>query len=291
MNSMTGYGSSLSKNKSMELEVQIRSVNSRFLDLRFHLPREYFGFEADLKKRLSKQISRGCVDVYIQRRPVVEANVIPVKFNRGQAKEWLESVHSLKKTLGLKDDIHLRDLMNLPHIFEVSERAAFDKAEEPLLFKTFDVALKACLKAREQEGTHLQKEIQQLLAQLNDILVALEPWREKALVKLEKRLQDRVKELTTETTDPARLAVETALQLDKMDVREELVRLSEHVRACQNSAKGTDVHGKKLDFYAQELLREVNTIGSKIQLAEMTELVVRAKTIIENFREQVQNVE
>src|SRR5206468_1163049 len=98
-----------------------------------------------------------------------------------------------------------------------------------------------------------------------------------AQAKIEKRLQDRLKEITSEGSDPSRIAVESAIQLDKMDVREELVRLGEHVRACQNTVKGSEIHGKKLDFYAQELLREVNTIGSKIQMAEMTELVVQAK--------------
>src|SRR5580704_6423083 len=138
MHSMTGYGSSVSKSKSLELEIQIRSVNSRFLDLRFHLPREYFGFESDLKKRVSKQVSRGCIDVYIQRRPVAEAQVVPIKFNKGQAKAWFESIQSLKKTLGLKDDVNLRDLLSLPHIFDVNERTDPNNQEEAMVTKTFD---------------------------------------------------------------------------------------------------------------------------------------------------------
>jgi uncharacterized protein (TIGR00255 family) len=290
MRSMTGYGASIAKNANVELEIQIRSVNSRFLDLRFHLPKEYLGFEADLKKRCAKILQRGCLDVFVHRRPNAESGLMPIRFNKTQAKAWLASVDSLKKTLGLKENLTLKDILTLPHVFEVNERLVLDKAEEVLVKKVFDNALKACQKSREQEGTELRKEIQRLLASLATTVQALQPWREKAQARVEKRLQERLKEAGGDV-DPARVAMETALQLDKMDIREELVRLGEHVKACQNWTKGSEIHGKKLDFYAQELLREANTIGSKIQSADMTELVVKAKTIIENFREQVQNVE
>lgn len=291
MRSMTGYGSSLAKSAEVELEVQIRSVNARFLDLRFHLPREYLGFEADLKKRTSKLISRGTVDIFIQRRPNVSGRVVPVQFNKEQAKVWHASINNLKKTLGLKENVHLKDVLSLPHIFEVNDRTQLDAREEALIKKTFDAALKACQKARVQEGAELQREIIRLLGNLGEIVQQLEPWREKAQEKIGQRIQNKLKEINIEAADPARVAIETALQLDKMDIREEMVRLSEHVKACQAVAKSEDVQGKRLDFYAQELLREVNTIGSKIQMSEVTELVVKAKTLIENFREQVQNVE
>jgi len=287
---MTGYGSSLAKSAEVELEVQIRSVNARFLDLRFHLPREYLIFESDLKKSASRLVKRGTIDVFVQRRPNVEGRVVPIQFNKQQAKIWLESISSLKKIIGSKDAVQLKDVLNLPHVFEVHDRVGLDKQEESLLKKTFEAALKSCQKSREQEGAELQREILRLLNELGKISKQLDPWREKAQEKINERLQNKLKEMNSDA-DPARLALETALQLDKMDIREEMVRLAEHVKACLNVAKATDVQGKRLDFYAQELLREVNTIGSKIQMSEVTELVVEAKTIIENFREQVQNVE
>jgi len=287
---MTGYGSSLAKNAEVELEIQIRSVNSRFLDVRFHLPREYLSFEADLKKSASRLIRRGCVDIFVNRRPNVEGRVVPVQYNKAQAKLWLDSIESLKKTLAVKDAIQLKDVLSLPHIFDVNDRVGLDKQEEGLLKKTFDLALKSCQKSREQEGAELQKEILTLLGALSKIVKQLDPWREKAQERINERLQNKLKEVNHDA-DPARIALETALQLDKMDIREEMVRLGEHVKACQSVAKASDSQGKRMDFYAQELLREVNTIGSKIQMSEVTELVVEAKTIIENFREQVQNVE
>jgi uncharacterized protein (TIGR00255 family) len=287
---MTGYGSSLAKSAEVELEVQIRSVNARFLDLRFHLPREYLAFESDLKKSASRLIKRGCVDIFVGRRPNVEGRVVPVQFNKAQAKIWQQSIQALKKTLSMKDTLQLKDILSLPHIFEIHDRLQLDKKEEALLKKTFESAVKACQKSREQEGAELQREILRLLSKLAKIAMQLEPWREKAQEKINERLQNKIREMNSEA-DPARLAMETALQLDKMDIREEMVRLIEHVKACQAVAKSADAQGKRMDFYAQELLREVNTIGSKIQMTEVTELVVQAKTIIENFREQVQNVE
>jgi uncharacterized protein (TIGR00255 family) len=287
---MTGYGSSLAKSAEVELEIQIRSVNSRFLDLRFHLPREYLIFEADLKKSASRLLKRGCIDIFVQRRPNVEGRVVPVQFNKAQAKVWLDSITALKKIIGSKEAVQLKDVLNLPHVFEVNDRVGLDKQEETMLKKTFEAALKSCQKSREQEGAELQREILRLLNELAKISKQLDPWREKAQEKINERLHNKFKELNSDV-DPARLALETALQLDKMDIREEMVRLAEHVKACLHVAKASDVQGKRMDFYAQELLREVNTIGSKVQMSEVTELVVDAKTTIENFREQVQNVE
>lgn len=288
---MTGFGASTVKAKNVEVEIQIRSVNARFLDLRFHLPKEYLAFESDLKKRAAKVMQRGCIDVFVHRRPNVEARLIPIRFNKVQAKAWKSSIEHLRKTLNMKDEVQLRDVLSLPHIFEMSDRVVLNAQEISSLKKAFEVALKACLKARSREGEFLRKEILRLLDELQKTVQLLLPWREKAQDRVEKRLHDRLKEAKVDPSDTARLAMETALQLDKMDIREELMRLGEHIKACQNWARSSEIHGKKLDFYAQELLREANTIGSKIQNAEMTELVVRAKTIIENFREQVQNVE
>ena len=119
----------------------------------------------------------------------------------------------------------------------------------------------------------------------------MEGWREEAMKSSHQRLKSRLAAVEAEQTDASRLALETALLIDKMDVHEEVVRLREHLKACRGLIQAGEARGKKLDFYCQELLREVNTIGSKSQLASLTHVVVEAKSVIEKFREQVQNIE
>src|SRR4051794_1891221 len=118
MLSMTGYGASTSKTADVELDVQIRAVNSRFLDLRFHIPKEYLGFEAELKKRASSVFSRGCADIFVHRRPVTSSRVVPITINKDQAKAWMTALETLQKTLKLKDQVRLKDVLNLAHVFE-----------------------------------------------------------------------------------------------------------------------------------------------------------------------------
>lgn len=296
MRSMTGYGSCSvdstgTDSGSTELDIQIKSVNGRFLDLRFHSPKEYLPFEAELKKRASRYFQRGSVDVFIHRRVHAKDSYMPVRLKPQQAKAWSRAIKELRSTLKLTDSPRMADFLALPHLWDVQERAQISNAEIKELYQAMDKALAACQKTRETEGAQLKKEIQRFLQKLAKIADRLQTWRERAQKRFQERLSDRMKEIKLESLDPHRLAVESALLLDKMDVQEELVRLKEHIKACQDLVSSDGAQGKKLDFYAQELLREVNTIGSKVQLAEMTAHVVDAKSIIEGFREQVQNIE
>jgi uncharacterized protein (TIGR00255 family) len=152
-------------------------------------------------------------------------------------------------------------------------------------------AAKSCHDFRSREGQMLKKELLSLSEQLLNCVKRLGEFREVAQVQAQTRLQARIVALGSEGLDPARLAVESALLTDKMDVQEELVRLEEHIQSCRKLIKEGGAQGKKLDFFCQELLREVNTIGSKSAMAPLTQTVVEAKSIIERFREQVQNVE
>lgn len=290
MYSMTGYGSSQFKDRRLELEVHVKSVNGRFLEVRFHLPKEYSPFENDFRKAFGNW-SRGTVDVYVHRRPAAEQRLQTVKMREDNARYWAKELKALAKDLKLNHELSLRDILQMPYVMEHSDRLSLMPGELKLVEKQLKQALDRCQKVRASEGAVLKKELIAQLKALESKIGAMEGWREEAMKSSHQRLKSRLATLDAEQLDASRLALETALMIDKMDVHEEVVRLKEHVKACGKLIQSGEARGKKLDFYCQELLREVNTIGSKSQLASLTQVVVDAKSVIEKFREQVQNIE
>ena len=290
MNSMTGYGASQVKNRQVELDIHIKSVNGRFLEVRFHLPKEYAPFENDLRKCFQGW-SRGTVDVYIHRRPAVDSRLQTVHIRRETAKYWNKELSLLAKSLGVKQEITLRDILQMPFVMEHQDRLSLLPGELKLVQTQLKNAVKKCQLVRAKEGASLKKELLAQLKNLEGHIGRMEQWRDEAMKSSQQRLKSRLATLDAEQMDAPRLALETALMIDKMDVHEEVIRLKEHVKSCRSLIQSGDAKGKKLDFYCQELLREVNTIGSKSQLASLTQVVVEAKSVIEKFREQVQNIE
>lgn len=291
MNSMTGYGGGEGKTRQLEVEAHVKSVNGRYLEVRFHLPKEYAPFENDFRKLFSSW-SRGTVDVYVNRRPAIETKLQTVKVRRQNAQYWAKELQALAKSLKLKSDLTVRDILQMPYVMEHQDRLSLLPGEMQLAKKVIQGAMKKCEAVRASEGVVLKKELISQIRQLEAKIGHMEACREDAIKSASGRLKSRLAAVEAgEGVDPSRLALETALIIDKMDVHEEVVRLKEHVKACLELIQASDAKGKKLDFYCQELLREVNTIGSKSQLAALTQAVVEAKSVIEKFREQVQNIE
>lgn len=290
MNSMTGYGSASNKNRRLELEVHVKSVNGRFLEVRFHLPKEYAPFENGWRRKFQSW-SRGTVDVYVHRRPTSMTRLEGVRLNQDSARHWIRELNSLSRGLGLRHDLSLSQILQLPLVMEQHDRIALLKGEMATVERLLIQATDRCSRMRGSEGRVLKGELTRLLGDLDARVLSMDQWRDEAMRGSHQRLQSRISALQTEHLDASRLALETALLIDKMDVREEMVRLREHIKACSKLMAAREPVGKKLDFYCQELLREVNTIGSKSQLASLTASVVEAKSLIEKFREQVQNIE
>lgn len=292
MKSMTGYGRMTSQSESLSLEISLRTVNGRFLETRFHLPREYAPFEAELKKLLQEKILRGTVDIYIARKVRGLADGAELVVNKELAKAYLKSYTELAKALKIKFQPHLETFAKLPDVIRADEVSDVSKKEQALLVKTFKGALDKCLKERAREGQSLVEDLSQNLSSLRDHIEAISSLREEVNEQLQAKLEQKIQaRLKSVDLDPARVAQEVVFQIEKGDINEELQRLQEHLKNYSNMIKSSVVEGKKLDFYTQELLREVNTIGSKSQVARITQSVVEAKTIIERLREQVQNVE
>ncbi len=293
MKSMTGYGSSRFSSDEYDLEIGIKSVNGRFLDFRFHMPREYSAIEVDLKKFLSSFFKRGTVDIYIQKRLGPSSNQVSVMTNIGLAKKWLKSYREIAKELKLDSEDEMEAIVQVPEIIHIEEIKKMNTKEKKAVLDCLSEAAEGCIQQRTSEGEFLRKEVNSQLKKLGDLVAQVEKIREKANTELEKKMLDRISNYDLkEVVDPNRIAQEVVMQIDRSDINEEVTRLNEHIAACSKLLKDDKKnHGKKLDFFAQELLREVNTIGSKSQISKLTQLVVEAKTIVERIREQVQNIE
>lgn len=292
MKSMTGYGNSKAQSKEVTVEVSIRTVNGRYLEPRFHLPREFAAFESDLKKTLSATILRGTVDVFVSRRLKATAGKSQMVVNNVLAKKYFSAYKSLAKELGINYQPHLESIARLPEVIKLEEAYELSSGEEAVLKKAFLDACKKCDKERVREGKALRKDLESLLVSLEKQVKIITDLREEANSLLQEKFETKIRaRLKGAEIDPARISQEIVIQLEKADINEELTRLAEHIKSYRQMVAVTVVEGKKLDFYTQELLREVNTIGSKSQVAKITQAVVEAKTIIERLREQVQNVQ
>ncbi len=292
MKSMTGYGTSRQATKDVSIEVSIRSVNGRFMESRFHIPREFIPFENDLKKILGQYLQRGTIDVFISRKVKTTAHHSGMKVNKELAQQYVKAYKQLSKDLKLNYQLHLEVVARLPDVIQLETSYDLFKDEEKILKKTFEATCKACDSERLREGKSVRRDLEKLLQGLDKQVNIVTSLREEANVQLQEKYEQKVRaRLKGNEIDNSRLSQEIVIQLEKADINEELSRLSEHIKKYRQLFASADAEGKKLDFYTQELLREVNTIGSKSQVAKITQAVVEAKTLIERLREQVQNIQ
>ena len=289
---MTGFGGAQAQSPKSQIEVSLRAVNGRFLETRFHLPREFHPFESDLKKILSKYILRGTLDIFVSRRVKNTAGQMQVVVNEDLARQYHDAAKSLAKQLKLTAATHVESLLRLPEVLKVETEVTVSAGEKKALLQAFEGACKACDQERKREGKSLVADMEKLLTGLDTQVRQIQEVREEAnaglMQKFEQKIKSRMAGLEVDST---RLSQEVVLQIDRTDINEEVTRLREHLKNYRKLLESHEPQGKKLDFYTQELLREVNTIGSKSSLSKLTQIVVDAKTNIERIREQVQNIE
>lgn len=288
---MTGFASVRKKQKNNSTEVAVRSVNGRFLEPRFHIPREILHLEGDLRSLVQKYFRRGTLDVFIHRK-ILSSKSGGLSFDEGLFEDYLEIHKHLCKKMKVKTRPTPEFLIRLPEVVKFEPSTAFSSAEEKQLMDLVEDCLKACVDERAREGKSLQKHVLTLIHQLEDHLADMIELRAQANDEISKRFDQKLKvRLEGRDFDSQRLSQEIAILIEKSDIDEEIQRLTEHLKHLKSTTQNPSVEGKKLDFYVQELLREVNTIGSKSQVAKLTASVIEAKSIIEKLREQVQNIE
>ena len=289
MQSMTGYGRCQVTLEGREMTLEIKTVNHRFLDVSFRMPRNISFLEETLRRELAAKLRRGHADVFVNYRNT-RADARTVTVDTALVAAYEAAAEQVRQASGASERLTVAELMNLPDVVQVTEaeedREQVTALAQAVLTKVLDEV--QAMRAREGEAlrrdlsTHLDA-----LAALRDQIALRAPQVPEAY---RERLTARLAELPVAPVEPQRLA-EVAIFADKAAIDEELSRLQSHIaqmRACLNEAGEV---GRRLDFLTQEMNREVNTIGSKASDVEITNCVVAAKSEIEKLREQVQNVE
>ncbi len=297
--SMTGYAQARGEQNGWGLRVSVKSVNHRFLDVRFRLPEGFDVYEQRLRQIVREKLHRGHIDINVNVQPGTAA---PVQVNRDLLQAYLNAAEELQKKMGASADLDVVSLLRLPGVIGGLAPPLPETDEEQ---DALGQALEACLRdaltkldeMRHAEGRHLAEELRSRLArvaeqteQVRKLAVALTP-------AFARRLQSRLKELLEGTgIEPARLAQEAALLAERSDISEELDRLRSHVQQFEKLLDGAGELGKKLDFLLQEMHREANTMLSKTPGVEsealaITGLSLEIRADIEKLREQVQNIE
>ena len=285
MQSMTGFGAAVTKGADWVTEVKIRSVNSRFLDIKFYIPLCYSSFEADLKKLIAKKCKRGAFVVRIERAPGRPQPKLSIAYNKRQALKWKALYSRLARELKIQNPLSAENLIQKEGVIQFSqEPLRLSLQEKNQLKRACAQALTACLQERTREGLSLKKDILSHLSQLKSMTRKIDALNKKqAKLFLAKSAQKHI--------DKKRLAKEPSLEADR-DINEEIVRVKEHLRYFEKITRDTTkAPGRKMDFYTQEILRELNTIGAKAPTAQLTRLVVEAKSLLEKIKEQAQNAE
>lgn len=289
--SMTGFGHFESTSGGKTVICEIKSVNHRYYDLNLHMPRKLSAFENNVRARLREEISRGKVDVAFSYESTADGNV-QIQYNPQIASEYLKSINAMSEEFGLKNDVTVMSIASLPDVFEVMEA---DDNEEEMLQLTMDAlngALAAFIKNRTDEGERLKTDLLEKLGEMKSLVREIEIRSPQIIEEYKENLRAKIADLLEDTEiDESRLAMEVTIFADKICVDEEMVRLNSHIKEAQDTLNGSDQVGRKMDFLAQELNRESNTILSKSTDVTIADIGIKLKTLIEKIREQIQNLE
>ena len=290
MTSMTGYAYEEKNYESAVVSVEIKSVNSRFLDLTVSLPPYLNPLESYFRGKITEKVFRGKVDVYIRVKEL-ESNP-DITVDEGAVKAYSEAVKKVIKASGFETDSKsaLDFILSQPGVI-VSNHSYDMEKYKALIEPIFDSVLEKFNEDREREGENMKRDLQEKLEKLLKCACFFTEWQPKMEEMFKEQITTKFRELLEDKADENRIMTETAAMLVKYTINEEIVRLKSHIEAMRSELANNPTPGKKLDFICQEMNREINTIGSKNQFAEVGAMVITAKDSLENIREQSKNVE
>ena len=289
--SMTGFGRCEVSENNRKFTVEMKSVNHRYLDVNIKMPKKLNFFEAAIRSLLKDYIQRGKVDIFISYEDLTENNVC-VKYNQDIAGEYLNYLKLMAEQFELDNDIRVSNLSRYPEVFTMEEQAIDEEGIWKTLEKALTGACEGFVESRIREGEHLKNDLVQKLDMMLSHVDFIHERSPQIISEYKQRLQDKVKDLLADTkVDENRLLMEVTIFADKVCVDEEIVRLRSHVETTKSTLLTGGSMGRKLDFIAQEMNREANTILSKASDLEISNRAIELKTEIEKVREQIQNIE
>lgn len=291
--SMTAYGRAKKETEARSVLVEIKSVNNRYFDCTVKLSRLFGFFEEKIKARLGERgISRGKVDVFVS-IDIIENTGIEVELDGAYVKSYVAALKKLSAEYGLKDDITAMGVAQNRDIFTVKKADEDIEAEWNEFLPVLDGAIDAFIASREKEGANMKADIIAKRKRVEELAKQIAPLSEADVHSQLEKLRARITQIAGDTVafDEGRLITECALAADRLAIDEELVRLDSHFSAFDGIVESDEPIGRRLDFLLQEINRETNTIGSKVNNAGIAKLVVEMKSELEKIREQIQNIE
>ncbi|MGO9411351.1 MAG: YicC/YloC family endoribonuclease [Spirochaetia bacterium] len=285
---MTGFGHGESRDPGLQMVLEIRSYNNRFLELAINLPYSLKQLEPRIRELLSARIQRGKVELYLSVIELEEGTEVLI--DQGRVRAYMDALQQLRRTTGIKEKPTLAHLIGLDGVLKAVSRKDPDAAWAsltPLLEKVFA----EFEKSRVTEGSKTAADLRRLAAEIGGKITLIEGKIPTIETKIKETLRDRFRELLDEGIDESRILAETAVQLVRFDINEEVQRMKAHLESLVDALGQAGPQGKRLDFICQELGREINTIGSKSVTLEIDQAVIAVKDTLEKIREQLRNVE
>ena len=290
MQSMTGYGRCQLERDGRVMTVEVKSVNHRFLDTSYRLPRHLTFLDDAVRRGVSAKLSRGHVDVFVNYENHRD-DAREVRVDTALDCAYQRAIGELSAALSLSGGLSVEEYARMPDVLTIQEKEEDQQAVRELFDEALSAALGELIAMREREGESMKQDILQKLTRIEEIRGEIAQRAPLVVEDYRARLSERIAALTDGEIDEARLITEVAIFADRAAIDEELVRLLSHIAQIRATVELSEPVGRKLDFLVQELNREVNTIGSKAMDAQIAQCVVQAKGEIEKLREQVQNVE
>lgn len=289
--SMTGFGRCEIMENDRKFTVELKSVNHRYLDVNIKMPKKFGFFESSIRALLKEYIQRGKVDVFVSYEDYTEEN-FALKYNEDVAASYLKYLNQMAETFGLEKDIRVSTLSRYPEVFTMEEQSIDEKELWAILEKALRGACSQFVDSRIDEGERLAADLKEKLNTMLSYVDFIEGRSPVILSEYKKRLTEKVRELLEDRQmDESRILTEVTIFADKVCVDEETVRLRSHVESTRSALEEGGSIGRRLDFIAQEMNREANTILSKTTDLEISDVGINLKTDIEKVREQIQNIE
>jgi len=289
--SMTGFGRAEIQDTERKFTVEMKSVNHRYLDFNFKMPKKLSFFEPSIRSVLKEYMQRGKIDVFITYEDYTKGRV-SVQYNKEMAEQYLKHFEQMHEDFGLENNIKVSDLARYPEVLLMEEQPPDEEELWSMLEKVLRRAAEGFAASRTKEGESLSRDIYEKLDGMRDKITLIEKREPEILGEYREKIENKVKELLADSLiEESRIAAEVVLFADKICTDEETVRLSSHIRNMEQVLSDSQGIGRKLDFIAQEMNREANTILSKANDLATSNLAIDLKTEIEKIREQIQNIE